>query len=177
VSLILVLGAALAAMPAAAAPDQAAGTALMQCVAHAAGPGTISPDHAALLARSGLEYQAEPPAALRSMFDTPYGHATFARSPATEGQIWAVGYDRGTCMVKAIGTAPEAVENRLGAMFAIPGGWRAEPVKQPDAVSRWTQYGMDANGRHLTAQMKVQPMPATPVKGLVMVTVSASKKK
>jgi hypothetical protein len=149
----------------------------MQCVAHAAGLGTISPDHAALLTGNGLEYHPEPPAALTSMADTDYGHATFAQSPTTEGQIWAVGYDSGTCIVMALGMEPEPVERRLAAMFSVPGAWRSEKIKQPDAGSRWTQYGVVMNGRRLTAQMKVQPLPASPVKGLVMVTIVPSEKK
>lgn len=169
-------------LPAAAAlavapPEQAAGTALMQCVDHAAGMGTISAQSADGLARNGLEYQAEAPERLRSMAVTAYGNGSFARSSSIEGDVWAIGYDRGTCIVMVLGTTPEPVEQRLSAMFAIPGTWKAESIKQLDTASRWTQYGWKANGRRLTAQIKVQPLPASPVKGLVMVTISPNIKK
>jgi hypothetical protein len=161
----------------AVAPEQAAGSALMQCVAHAGGMTAITRDNAAALARNGLEYQATAPDALKAMAATPYGTGSFARSPSREGDVWAVGYDRGACIVIATGTAVEPVEQRLAAMFAIPGGWHPEPIPQRDAGARWTQYGWDMNRRHLTAQMKVQPLPGTPVKGVVMVTIRPEQEK
>ena len=170
---LLGAGAAFVAAP----PELAAAKALTQCVAHATGGLAITAGNAAALAETNVAYQADPPPALRSMAHTAYGTAGFARSPSTEGDVWIVGYDRGTCMVMVLNTPVDPVERKLAALFAAPGNWRAEPVDQISPDARWTQYGSDADVVHLTAQMKVQPLPATPVKGLVMVTVSPELQK
>ena len=160
-----------------ASPALAAGKALTACIMHASGASVIAPSNAAALADNNLQVQATAPDRLRSMQRTPYGSATFARSPAAEGEVWAVGYDGGTCMVMVLGTAVEPVEAQLARQFAAPDDWHGEPIAQIDAGARWSGYGSDAHGRHLTAQMKVQPLPTTPVRGLVMVTVSPEAKK
>lgn len=170
--LALAAAGALAATPVAADPAQAAGKALMACVKHASALTPIDAAHEAALQADGLIYQEQAPDKLRSMAVTAYGTGRFAWSPSVEGDVWSVGYDKGTCMVMVIGTVVEPVEHRLADLFAIPDGWRQEPIAQPDFASRWTQYGWTANGHRLIAQMKVRPLPATPVKGLVMVTIS-----
>lgn len=161
-----------AAEPAPVDAAQAAGNAMMACVRHSANMLPIDDAHADAIRAGGMAYQPEPPAKLRGMAAGPYGKASFARSPSTEGDVWAIGYDRDTCMVMVLGTPVEPIERRLTDLFAIPGAWSRESIGQPDPASHWTQYGWMANGRRLTAQMKVQPLPGTPVKGLVMVTVS-----
>ena len=157
-------------------PEQAAGKALMSCVKHASGLLGIAPENQAPLALDGLAYEADPPPFLRSMAQTPYGKGEFAGAPASEGQAWAVGYDSGTCIVMVVGTPVEPVEQRLTAMFNIPGSWQQERIEQKDAGSRWSQYAWKANGRRLIAQMKVQPLASSSAKGMVMVTIVPDKK-
>ena len=166
-----------ATLPAATDPARAAGNALTACVKHAAAMAPIDAAHAAGMADSGLVYSVTPPAKLSSMRETGYGTASFAQAPSTEGEVWAVAYDRGTCMVMVLGTDVKPVEQRLAALFAIPGTWRVEPIAQPDPGARWTQYGWQANGHQLTAQVKIQPLPQTAVKGLVMATIAPDQKK
>ena len=173
----LLLLAAPVAVLAPVPPPQAAGAALMQCVAHAAGMVEITADHAAALAANGLKYLPTPPDRLRSMVSSPYGTANFALSPSTEGDVWAVGYDSGTCIVMVLGTAPAPVEQRLNQLFTVPHTWKQQSIAQSDPGARWTQFGWTANGRRMTAQMKVQPLPASPIQGLVMVTVAPGGKK
>ena len=166
-----------ASMPVALDAPRAAGNALIACVKHAAGKSIINAGNTPKLAEGGLIYEAATPARLGSMAKTAYGTASFARSPSSEGDVWAVGYDSGVCMVMVIGTPVEPIEQQLVTLFTIPNTWRPEPIPQPDATARWTQYGMSDGVHRYTAQVKVQPLPATPVKGLVMVTVAPETKR
>ncbi|QHL90310.1 hypothetical protein GVO57_05000 [Sphingomonas changnyeongensis] len=172
---MIALAVALAAA-AAPPPEQAAGTALMQCVGHALGNAPIVAENATAMASNGLIFSPEPPPQLKVMKSTLYGSAQFAGAPSTEGQAWAVGYDSGVCMVMVFGTEPAPVEKRLTDMFAIPGTWKPEPVKQQDSQSRKTRFGWDLKDRRLTARMTVQPEPE-PVKGFIMVTIAPEEKK
>jgi hypothetical protein len=155
----LALASALAAAPASVAPELAAGRALAPCVAHSSGMGAITASNADALAANGLVFQSLPPPALANAAFTAYGSGSFAASPSTRGQIWAVGYDSGACIVFAIGVPAEPVETRYRALFGIAGTWRPEPIRQLEGA-RWSQYGWRIRpDLKLVAQTSVRPIP------------------
>jgi hypothetical protein len=178
-ALALTLSAGAEAQPAPRSPDEAAGQAVMQCVAHTLGQVTISAGNAPLLASNGLQFSAETPAMLQSTANTPYGKATYANAPSNEGQVWAVGYDGpgNTCLVFALGTAVKPVEDRLVQLFSIPGAWKAEQAAPAAEGERKLQYGWDLQPRHLTALVSIRDLSTLPAKGMVMVTVSQTSGK
>lgn len=179
--LVLVLQAPAAAQLSPRAPNVAAGQGLMQCVAHALGIGKISADNAELLASNGLQHAAEPPAFLQSTRRTPYGEASYAHSPSTDGQVWTVGYDGpgSTCLVFVIGTPVEPIEARLVELFSIPNAWKPETAAEAAEGERRLQFGWDVKRpkRHLTALVSIRDLSALPTKGMVMVTISQTSQK
>jgi hypothetical protein len=169
----LLLAASASAQPSLRPPEQAAGLALMQCVAHSAGMGPITADAGDNLRANGLEPVAEPPPHLQSATQNEYGRGTFAQSPSTEGQVWAIGYDGGVCIVMTLGAAPAPIEGRLKELFAIPDSFEPEPIA-PRPGATWSQWRWKRTPRDLIAQMRVTEIPDPRAKGMVMVTVAPS---
>ena len=168
--------------PLAVPPEQAAGTALMQCVAHTTGQGPIAAKYSQQLATNGVIYTDQPPAYLQDAGQSSvFGKGSFASAPAVEGQVWLVGYDGlGTaCMVYVLGAAVQPVEARLSEMFAIPGAWKKEMPVKAEAGERKLQYGWDLKDpkRHLTALVSIRDMSSSPAKGIVVVTISQTTKR
>ena len=170
--LLLVL-ASLAAAPAAASPELAAGRALAQCVAHSSGTGTITASNADALAANGLVFAPTPPPMLASASANAYGHGSFAASPSTLGQVWAVGYDTGACIVFAIGVPEEPVEARYRALFSIPATWQSEPIRQLEGA-RWSQHSWRVMpDLKLVEQTSVRPIPGQTDR-FIMTTIVAN---
>lgn len=163
------------------APGEAAGAALIQCVAHTMGLGTISSASADRLAENGLRYSDSPPQYLAGAAETPYGKGSFVNAPSTEGQIWAIGYDGpGTaCIVFALGTSVDPIEARVRSLFSVPHAWRPESAARAEEGERKLQYGWDVAQpkRHLTALISIRDWSNQPAKGMVMITVSQTFKK
>jgi hypothetical protein len=162
-------------------PEEGAGKALMQCVAHSTGQGEISRRNAALLASNGLLHSEEVPPFLQSAKATPYGNGSFATVPTTDGQVWAVGYDgAGTsCLVFVMGTAVAPIRARLEQLFAIPGAWVAQTPAAAQTGEQKLQYGwkLDKPDRNLTALVSIRDLSRHPAKGVVMVTISNTSEK
>jgi hypothetical protein len=155
-------------------PQQAAGKALMQCVAHSLGMGPIAVDAAEKLRSAGLQYVTAPPPHLRAMTQNEYGRGSFAMSPSVEGQVWAVGYDSGVCIVMTLGAATGPVERRMNELFAIPNSFKREAIKQLPGA-RWSQWRWSQPERDLVAQMSVREISNPAVKGSVMVTLAPAR--
>lgn len=150
------------------APEQAAGQALMQCVAHATGHGAIDSEAVELLRANGLQYEMSPPPFLQAAAENEYGRGQFARAPSAQGQVWAVGYDSGVCIVMAIGTPAGPVETRLNELFAIPNSFKPEPIEQKPGA-RWSQWRWSMKPNDLVAQVNIRDRSGV---GMVMVTVA-----
>jgi hypothetical protein len=180
-ALAILLSTSAVAQPGVRPPNEAAGQALMQCVAHTLGQGKVSAANAATLSANGLQYVAVPPAFLQTTANTPYGKASYATVPSTEGQIWAVGYDGpgNACLVFAIGIAVQPVESRLVELFSIPNAWKPETAAPAAQGERKLQYGwkLERPKRNLTALISVRDLSTSAAKGMVMVTVSQTTKK
>ena len=171
-ALLLAISSPAAAQGVGVPPEQAAGQAMMQCVAHSTGQGSVVAENADLLAENGLVYSATPPPFLESARQTPYGTASFARSPSTDGQIWAVGYDQGACLVVALGTETQPIETRLVELFAIPGAWQQQAAAKAEVGERKLQYGWLLRPNfNLTALVSIRELPE-PAKGMVMITIN-----
>jgi hypothetical protein len=170
-----------AAQVAAPPPEQAAGTALMQCVAHATGHGDVSAANAALLLANGLQYMAEPPPFLQSTRQTPYGNASYAVSPSAEGQTWLVGYDGpgNACLIFSVGTNVGPVEERLVKMLSIPGTWKEVPAAAPAAGERKRefQWKLKEPVGKVTALLSMRDLGDNAAKGMTMVTIARTAEK
>lgn len=171
--LAMAIGAEASAQAAKLPPaNQAAGLALMQCVAHITGTGVIAAETKDHLKANGLELEGTPPPHLRALAQNEYGRGTIARSPSAEGEVWAAGYDGGVCIVMTIGAEAAPVEKRMVELFSIPNSFKPEPIGQREGVKvsqwRWKQSRMD-----ILANMTVRGIPAPGAKDMVMVTVAA----
>ncbi len=153
-------------------PERAAGKALMACVAHALGMMPIAPANAQALAAKGLVYTEIYPAFMQARAQNEFGRGSFAHVASTEGQIWVTGYDSGACIFSAIGTPDGPVVRHLEQMFAIPGGWKPQEIKQLPGT-KWSGYVWKSSRAELTAQMSVTDLPPdSPAKGFVSVTIA-----
>jgi len=154
-------------------PAQAAGQALIQCVAHATGQSIISKDNSAGLTTNGLTYSDQPPSVLAgSTRQTPYGRASYAQAPSDDGEVWAVGYDKGSCLVFIWETSPEPVVKRLVEMFEIPNAWEKQQAAAAAPGERKLEYGWQVRPDfNLTGLVSIRELPE-PMDGMVMVTIS-----
>ena len=158
-------------------PEQAAGQALMSCMAHSMGTGPIIAANAEALASDGLMFSEAYPSFLQGQSQNEFGRASFARVPVTDGgQIWAAGYDSGVCIVTVIGTPEGPVVARLQQLFSIPGGWKQKQIKDLPG-RRWSAYDWNSPQAKLTAQLSITDLPPnSPAKGFVSVTIVPKSK-
>lgn len=137
----LVFATPVAAQAAGALPvDKATDLALKQCVEHALGNSIIVGQNSKEVDAKGLAYQREPPPFLSSTQTGSMGRAEYAKSPSSEGEIWDVGYDSGSCMVVTAGTAVEPIEKVYADYFAQPNMWRSERISGGGKGERLLQY-------------------------------------
>jgi hypothetical protein len=106
--------------------EEAAKIALDVCVDHARGAIPIVSNSGAQLDAKGVTWQLNPPEFLASTRATVLGIAQYAKSPSTEGEVWAIGYDSGGCMVVTLAAPIADVEKGYGDYFAGAKMWRSE---------------------------------------------------
>ncbi|MBO9574600.1 MAG: hypothetical protein J7494_02575 [Sphingobium sp.] len=149
---------ALAQAPAGKLPDEAARIAMDVCADHASSAIPIEGKSGAQLDAKGVIYQLNPPDFLSSTKASAMGIAQYAKSPSTSGEIWAIGYDSGGCMVVSLGVPVADSEKGIVAFFEGAKGWRSE---RPSASAKGGEklLGFAANPRRnlkLTALVKLQ---------------------
>jgi hypothetical protein len=167
---------AIAAMSPAAAhaatvtPTEAARMALKQCIEHVSGMGRVEGGNGKNLDLAGFAYQREAPDFLAVTQNTILGRAEYARAPASEGEVWAIGYDKGSCMIVSLGTATEAIEAGYKTVFEEPGTWRKASAPSAPAGQRNERYQYDPQRTlKLSALINIQP-----AQGITSVTLSRS---
>ncbi len=133
---------ALAQAPAARSPQDAAKAALAACVDHAAAVTVIEGASGRELDAAGLKYQRDAPDFLASTRSSVLGLAQYAKSPSTEGEIWAIGYDSNACMVVTLAAPVADAEKGYTDFFANAKGWRPEKTTgSPKPGERLLSYG------------------------------------
>ncbi len=138
-------------------PAKAADAILKQCVEHAYGRLAIKGQNGRELDAKGLVYQLNPPEFLSSTQVTNMGRAEYAKSPSTEGEIWGVGYDGGSCMVVTMATYVEPIEKVYLDYFNQPNLWHAEKISGGQKGERRLQYTvMPTRATKLTATVSLR---------------------
>jgi hypothetical protein len=157
-------------------PAGATGNAIMQCVAHAMGGGPINKDNIDHLAQNGLIFSEAPPEILRSTAQTPYGTASYALSPSTEGQVWAVGYDKGSCLIFTLWSDIAPIRKRIVDLFSIPNSWKEKQAAPAKENEEKLEYYWDPYPKmHLSALISLTDMAPSPKKGFVMITIGQTQ--
>ena len=141
---ILVAGASSVALAAGTPqpPEKAADLALRQCVDHALATSQIKGQNGRELDAKGLVYQRDAPPFLSSTQQTDLGRAEYVKAPSTEGEIWSVGYDSGSCMVVTMATAVPPIEKSYQDYFGSVSTWHAERPPSGNKGERKLQYTM-----------------------------------
>jgi hypothetical protein len=109
-------------------PAEAAQAALALCSEHASAKTPLEASSARQIDAKGLKYQHDAPEFLASTESGTLGRAQYAKSPSTQGEIWAAGYDSSACMVFALATPAAEAEKGFTDFFTQSGTWRAERV-------------------------------------------------
>ncbi|HEY1124802.1 MAG TPA: hypothetical protein VGE65_04160 [Sphingobium sp.] len=107
--------------------------AIEACANHSSGSVPIEGKSGSQFDAKGLKYQLNPPEFLASTKMTTLGKGEYLKSPSTEGEIWAIGYDSGGCMVIALAAPTAEVEKGLVTYFTQTKGWRSD---RPTARAR-----------------------------------------
>jgi hypothetical protein len=140
------------------APADAATLALKQCISHVQGETKIVGANAKSLEAMGFSYQRDPPEFLQATKSTVLGRAEYARAPAEEGEVWAIGYDAGSCMVVTMAVTVDPIETGYKAVFAEPGTWRSTNADRAPEGQRNEKYQFDPNRTlKLTAMVNYRP--------------------
>ncbi len=138
--------------------DKAAALALAQCVDHTrTGGDAILSKYTADMAAKGLVFQREPPEFLASTRSTLLGVGQYAKSPSSEGEIWAIGYDSGGCMVVTLGAPVAEIEKGYNDFFTQSKAWRSEKAPAGKPGERTQFYGWSPNRNlRLSAQISLR---------------------
>jgi hypothetical protein len=112
-------------------PEAAAEAAVQQCIEHVRAIAKIDQAYSNQLVNKGFVYQRDAPDFLAETKTSRFGVAQYAQSPSTEGEIWAIGYDRGPCMVVTMVAGIEAVQKGYAAVFDN-GKWHKEKPRSTD---------------------------------------------
>jgi hypothetical protein len=123
-------------------PEKAAALALKQCVDHALGTSQIKGQNGQELDSRGLAYQRDAPQFLSSTQQTDLGRAEYVKAPSTDGEIWSVGYDGGSCMVVTMATVVPPIEKSYVDYFGSVSTWHAERPPSGNKGERKLQYTM-----------------------------------
>ncbi len=107
-------------------PQEAAKVALEACADHARGAIPIERKSSENLAGRGLKYQLTPPEFLASTRATVLGIGQYAKAVSSAGEIWAIGYDSGGCMVVSLDAPVADIEKGYMDYYAQAKVWRAE---------------------------------------------------
>jgi len=162
---------ALAQAPAASAagersPAEATTPALAACVDHARGAVKIE-GKSRELDQAGLKYQLNAPDFLASTKSTRLGIAEYAKSPSTQGEIWAIGYasvdasgdsNSGACRLVALGVPVPDVEKSITDYFSKGRTWHLERGgdKPPPGVRTMTYTWSPRRNLKLTALVELR---------------------
>ena len=131
--------------PAGRSPQDAAKAALAACVDHAASVTVIEGASGKELDAAGLKYQRDAPDFLASTRSSVLGLAQYAKSPSTQGEIWAIGYDSNACMVVTLAAPVADAEKGYLDYFANAKGWRPDRTSgSPRPGERLLTYGWTA---------------------------------
>lgn len=153
----LIIGAMPAAAQAADSTDKAADHVLRQCVEHALGNLQIKGPNAKELEAQGLSYQLDPPEFLSSTKQTDMGRAEYIKAPSDQGEIWAAGYDSGSCLVVTAAAEVPPIEKAYLAYFNQPGMWHTERASSGQNGERRLQYAMQpTRATKLTAMISLR---------------------
>ncbi len=157
------VAALIAAMPMAAqaatpqSPDKAADMALKQCVEHALGNLQIEGPNGKQLETNGFVYQRDPPDFLSATKQSDLGMAEYIKSPSDQGEIWAAGYDGGSCLLVTAATDVAPIEKAYLAYFNQPGMWHTERASAGNKGERRLQYAMaPTRATKLTAMISLR---------------------
>jgi hypothetical protein len=137
--------------------DKAADHILKQCVEHALGNVQIKGQNAKQLEADGFVYQLDPPEFLSSTKQSDLGRAEYIKSPSDQGEIWAAGYDGGSCLVVTAAAEVAPIEKAYLAYFTQPGAWHSERASSGQNGERRLQYAMQpTRATKLTAMISLR---------------------